>query len=185
MLVEDILDAHAFSKDIYTIRTECSQFIQESFGLPVYRSLPSAYSSFHRVKVRQHKRSDNVSEAFNAAFRNEFYNIVPRGIFTQSVMMEHAEQTEPFYIFPINGYKYIYSKGVQNSNINFRDVMETLAHNTNDAFDITTDLIKYTYSKTRLVEGITTDSEIIFYGVPYFYAVRVDAVDSYTKLINR
>lgn len=186
MLVEDIIDVPPYTKDIYTIKTECSRFLQESSGLPVFRVLPSTYSAIQRVKVRQQRRSDTVSEAFNAAFSDKFHNIVPRGIFTQSAPPETiSEGTELFYVFPINGYKYIYSKGVQNSNLNFRDVMETLAHNVKDAFDITTDLIKYTYTQRNLTEGITSRSEIIFYGIPYFYAVKVSAFDSYTRLINR
>jgi len=187
MLVDDILGTitPTNSGAIYTIKNECSQFLNESAGLPVFRALPRAYDDFQRVKVRHQKRYDSVSEAFNTAFQNETHNIVPRGIFTQSVMMKRSAETEPFYVFPIDGYKFIYSKGVQNSNINFRQVFETLNRNVDDAFDITTDLIKYTYTKKNLVEGITSDSEIIFYGIPHFYAVRVSAIDSYNKLINR
>lgn len=187
MLVTDILNIqYAVScKDVYTIRTECSQFLRESSGLPVYRALPVSYNTFHKVKVRFHKRSDSVTEAFNKAFDDEYHNIVPRGIFAQSTMMERSGDSEPFYIFPKNGYKFAYSKGVKNSNLNFQSVMETLTKNTTDAFEITTDLIKYTYTRNNLVEGIESESEVIFYGVPYFYAVRVSDVGSYENLINR
>lgn len=187
MLVTDILNINyaVSSKDVYTIRTECSQFLRESAGLPVYRALPVNYNTFHKVKVRFHKRSDSVTEAFNKAFSNEVRNFVPRGIFAQSTITECDDQLEPFYIFPINGYKYAYSKGVKNSNIDFGSVMETLTKNTSDAFDITTDLIKYTYTRNNLIEGIESGSEVIFYGVPYLYAVRVSDAGLYENLINR
>jgi hypothetical protein len=187
MLVADLLNVnYAVScRDVYTIRTECSQFLQESDGLPVYRALPVTYNTFHKVKVRFHKRSDSVAEAFNKAFGDEYYNIVPRGIFAQSTMVESSCEYEPFYVFPKNGYKYAYSKGVKNSNLNFQSVMETLAKNSADAFDITTDLIKYTYTRNNLTEGIESKSEVIFYGIPYFYAVRVSDVGAYENLINR
>lgn len=187
MLVADILNIQyaVSSRDVYTIRTECSQFLQESSGLPVYRALPTNYNTFHKVKVRFHKRSDSVTEAFNKAFDDEYHNIVPRGIFTQSSITEETEGYEPFYVFPKNGYKYAYSKGVKNSNLNFRSVMETLTANTADAFDITADLIKYTYTRSNLTEGIESGSEAIFYGIPYFYAVRVSDVGMYENLINR
>lgn len=185
MLVDDLFDASRINhKDIYTIRTECSHFIQESNGLPVYRALPRAYDDFRRVKVRYHNRQDTVSQVFNSAFDQEFHNIIPRGIFAQSAMMEAEDESEPFYIFPINGYKFIYSKGVQNSNMNFRTVIETLQENVDGAFELTRDLIKYTYSRTGLCEGIKSNSELIFFNVPYFYAVRASATDSYTQLIN-
>ncbi len=183
MLVGEILNGSG--RYYSTINEECSQFIHESAGFPVYRALPQSYNSFHKVKVRTHRRSDDVSEAFNSAFKNEFHNIVPRSIFTQPSITESYSNTEPFYVFPINGYKFIYSKGVQNSNENFRSVLNTLKENVNGAFEMTADLIKYSYVKNNLVEGITSDSEIIFYGIPYFYAVRVADVPSYTKLINR
>ena len=186
MLVADLLNIHraVSNEDVYTIRTECSQFLQESRGLPVYRALPYEYDTFHKVKVRFHKRSDSITEAFNKAFKDEIHNIVPRGIFAQSTMMNPSPNTEPFYVFPKNGYRYAYSKGVKNSNLDFRWMMETLMKNTNEAIEITTDLIKNTYTRTNLTEGIMSESEVIFYGIPYFYAVRVADVGSYNTLIN-
>lgn len=187
MLVEHILDVKKVlpPKDVYTIKTECSQFLQESQGLPVFRALPTAYDTFQRVKARQKHLNDNVSQAFNTAFSDRFHNIVARGVFTQSVIMERDGGLEPFYIFPIDGYKFAYSKGVQNANVNFKSVFETLSSTTEDAFSITSDLIKYTYTTKRLKEGIESDSEIIFYNIPYFYAVRVSDVGRYSTLINR
>jgi hypothetical protein len=187
MLVDDLLNNSApiDSRSWFTIKTECSQFLNESGGLPVFRVLPKSYDTFQRVKVRHHNRSDIVTRAFNTAFQNQAHNIIPRGIFTQSVITESTATHEPFYVFPINGYKFFYSKGVQNSNLNFRDVISTLQENIDGAFEITTDLIKYTYTQKNLIEGITSDSEIMFYGIPYFYAVRAGDVDNYTRLINR
>jgi hypothetical protein len=183
MRIDDLLNTSTglSSGDIYTIKSKCSQFIQESKGLPVYRALPSSYSSFQKVKVRHHSRHDDVSEAFNGAFNN----IVSRSIYTQSSYISESKGLDPFYVFPTNGYRFVYSKGVQNSTLNFREIMETLHGNVNDAVEITTDLIKYTYSKVNLVEGITSNSEIIFYGIPQFYAVRVSAIDNYNVFINR
>ena len=57
MLIEDLLgnhrtdQAHAFR----SIRTSCSQFIDESAGLPLFRQLPTSYADVHRVKVRAKK----------------------------------------------------------------------------------------------------------------------------------
>ncbi len=185
MLVADILGSSSVNEAIYTIKSECSQFLRESNGLPVYRALPKGYNSFHKVKVRHHKRSDSVSEAFNSAFSGQATNLVPRGVFAQSILMETTNDTDPFYIFPINGYRYFYSKGVQNSNLNFRDVMETLQDNISGAFDITRDLIKYTYTNKNLTAGILSESEVIFFNIPYFYAARVADFGNYSRLINR
>ena len=63
--------------------------------------------------------------------------------------------------------------------------METLQDNISGAFDITRDLIKYTYTNKNLVEGIHSGSEVIFFNIPYFYAVRVADFGNYNRLINR
>ena len=183
MRVDDLLNISTgiSGGDLYTLKSKCSQFLEESNGLPVYRALPTTYEAFQKVKVRHHNRQDEVSEAFNGAFSN----IIPRGIFTQSAYINELAGMEPFYVFPTNGYRYVYSKGVQSSSNNYREVMETLHKNVSDAVDITIDLIKYTYTKTKLVEGIISNSEIIFYGIPQYYAVKVSAINNYNIFINR
>lgn len=185
MLVGDLFDVYGIKhKDVHTIRTECSQFIQESVGLPVYRALPRSYSDFQRVKVRYQRHSTPVSEIFNAAFDDQYHQIVPRGVFTQSAIMEETDDLEPFYVFPINGYRYVYSKGVQNSQMNFQDVISTLSENVDGGLELTRDLIKYTYTQHNLQEGIVSESEIIFFNIPCFYAVRANAIVRYSRLIN-
>lgn len=184
MLVEHLFNSR--QDDQYDIlRTECSQFISETDALPVYRSLSSSYADLQRVKVRHHKKPSQLTTAFNKAFVNETHNIIPRGVFTQSVLTESNLAHEPFYVFPINGYNFLYSKGVQNSNVDLNHAMSVLAENAIDAVEVASDLIRYTYTNKNLVEGINAGSEIIFYNIPYFYAVRVSAVSDYHSLINK
>lgn len=182
MRVNDLLNISTgiSGGDLYTIKSKCSQFIKESRGYPIYRSLPISYNTFQKVKVRHHNKQDGVTEAFNGAFNN----IIPRSVFAGSTAVAESAGMEPFYIFPVDGYRYVYSKGIQNSSLNFKEVMETLNKNVSSAVDITSDLIKYTYTKTNLVEGITSNSEIIFYGIPQFYAVRTSVINNYNSLIN-
>ena len=185
MLVGDLFDTQSIRQgDIHVLKTHCSRFIQESVGLPVFRALPSDGNDFRRVKVRYHKRSDSVSELFNTALESVARNIVPRGIFTQPTVMEHQEGYEPFYVFPVNGYRFLYSKGVQNSNMNFRTMMTELEEKVDGAHELTRDLIKYTYVTENLEEGIHSGSEIIFFNIPSYYAVKCSAVKSYSSLIN-
>ncbi len=185
MLVGDLFDTASIKQgDIHVLKTHCSRFMQESAGLPVFRALPTSYNDFHRVKVRYHKRSDSVSELFNTALESVAHNLVPRGIFTQPTIMERQDGYEPFYVFPVNGYKFLYSKGVQNSNLNFRTMIAELEEKVDGAHELTRDLIKYTYITENLEEGIHSGSEIIFFNIPSYYAVRCSAVKSYTSLIN-
>lgn len=185
MLVGDLFDVQYIKqKDIHVLKTHCSRFMQESAGLPVFRALPSAGEDFRRVKVRYHKRSDSISELFNAALESVAPNLMPRGIFTQPSVMELEEGYDPFYVFPVNGYRFLYSKGVQNSNINFRTMVAELEEKVDGAHELTRDLIKYTYVTENLEEGIRSDSEIIFFNIPCYYAIRCSAVKSYSSLIN-
>ena len=52
-----------------TIKTECSEFIKDSGGIPMYKMLPSNRDSFIKVKAR-HKKHKNIplASAFNNAF---------------------------------------------------------------------------------------------------------------------
>ncbi len=186
MLIEDLLGKASSlgTREIQKIRTECSQFLQQSGQLPVYKPLPTTYNDFHKVKVRFHKKQTAVVEAFNKAF-TDYYNMRQRAIFAYGQCPSLSEGTEPFYVFPINGFKFLYSKEVKNSSADYQHVIDTLFEQFEDntrAIEIVRDLLKYTYLRENLYEGIMSDSEIIFYGVPFYYAVRESAFP-YGKLL--
>lgn len=186
MLVDDLIH-HISSPDIQRIQRECSQFIHESNGMPLYKNLPSTYNDVHKVKARFNKRTDNISNCFNKAFESNVFNLRQRAIFAYSIPPVTAENTELFYVIPKNDYKFLYSHEVTNSNSDYKQVIDTLLETFNDtdkAIDIVTDLLKYTYSTKNLYEGIAANAEIIFYGIPYYYAVRVDSNISYKQIIK-
>jgi hypothetical protein len=189
MIIEDLIGSSAGLgvREVQTIKAECSQFLKESAGLPLLRSLPQTYYNFHKVKVRLQKRRDSVTDVFERAFGSTFVNLRQRAIFTYPRTPELTENTEPFYVFPINGYKFLYSKEVTNSSSDYKRVVDTLFQQFEDqqqASDIVTELLKYTYSSTSLHEGIVSDSEIILYGIPFYYAVRASACQGYGPLLN-
>lgn len=190
MRVQELLgqETEFDTKELGTIKSACEQFLKESALLPLYKLLPRTYNDFHRVKVRQQKRNDNITEAFNNAFGTQFSNIRQRAIFASPMISEATEEHEPFYVFPINGYRFLYSKEVYNSSANYQQVIETLFQqfeDSNKTLEVVTDILKYTYVRENLAEGISADAEIIFYGIPYFYALRVSAVPPYGKLFTK
>lgn len=189
MIIEDLIGSSVGIgvKEVQTIKADCSQFLKESAGLPLLKALPTAYFNFHKVKVRLQKRKDSVNEVFERAFGSTFVNLRQRAIFTYPAAPAITETTEPFYVFPVNGYKYLYSKEVTNSSNDYKRVVDTLFEQFEDqqqASDIVTDLLKYTYSATSLHEGIVSNSEIILYGIPFYYAVRASACQGYTSLLS-
>jgi hypothetical protein len=189
MLVQELLGetVEFGSRELTTLRTTCSHFLRESAGLPLYKLLPKTYGDFHRVKVRQKRVDDKVSEAFNRAFGSQFHNLRQRAVFASGQQPHLTETTEPFYVFPVDGYKFLYSREVQNSSSDYKQVIDSLFeqfHDDDKTIEIVTDVLKYTYVRENLAEGIMSDSEIIFYGIPCYYAVRVAAVPPYGKLLK-
>ncbi len=188
MFVEDLIHQNNLisNQDINTIRSKCSQFIIESRGRPVYKALPTFYSTIHKVKARFKKRSDDISGYFNRAFESKTSNLRQRAIFTYANPPTLTEGTELFYVFPTNSYKFLYSLEVVNSNDNYKQMIDTIYEsfgNTNEVANMVTDLLKYTYSTQNLYEGIMADVELIFYGIPYYYAIKVSEID-YNQIIN-
>lgn len=187
MLVRDILEHNTFHTTVrQTLSADCSTFLRESNGRPLYRSLPTSYGDFHRVKVRLQKRRDGVSDVFERAFGHDFTNLRQRAVFASPSRPLMTEQMEPFYIFPIDGYKFLYSKEVTNSSSDYRNVIDKLVTelgNLNEATDIVTDLLKYTYATTNLHEGMSVGAEVILYSIPYYYALRANATD-YDEIVS-
>lgn len=189
MIIEDLIgpSVGVSIREVQLIKTECSQFLQESAGMPLFKLLPSTHYNFNKVKVRLQKRKDSVSDVFERAFGSTFVNLRQRAIFTYPSPPPQKENTEPFYVFPINGYKYLYSKEVTNSSNDYERVVDTLFEQFEDqqqASEIVTDLLKYTYLSTSLYEGMASDSEIILYGIPFYYAVRASSCRGYESLLN-
>lgn len=171
------------------IKQQCTQFFEESAGLPMVKSLPQIYEDFQKVKVRKRKRTNTFSSMFNGAFKNEINNLRERSIFANGLAaLEHniMESAEPFYIFPIDGYKFLYSKEVEDSNKNYKQVFESILDQLGEQSgkDVVTDLLRFTYISENLAAGIESGAEIILYGVPYYYAVRESCIDNYDELLT-
>lgn len=187
MLIEDVFGkTRAVGiRETQVIQQQCSQYLEEAAGLPLLKNLPVSYANFQKVKVRLQKHKDPVNEVFDKAFGKEFLNLRQRAIFANGTTPVIKEGFEHFYVFPINGYKFLYSKSVSNSSSDYRSVIDTLIESFEDqsqATEIVTDLLKMSYSAKELTEGIESGSEVIFYGVPFYYAVRKSVVEEYSKL---
>ena len=167
----------------------CSQFIAESGGLPLFRSLTTEGEHARRVKVRQRKFESSVAEAFNAAFIERSRNIYQRAIFATTEPESITESTEPFFVFPLNGYRFMYCTEVHKTNTGFQKAFDTLMEQFGDdseeeAINVLKDLLTYSYIDTNLHEGISRGSEIIIYNTPSYVAVRCSSVGGYLDAIE-
>lgn len=170
------------NKTTLPIVEECSVFLKQSQGQPVLKNLSSNYDNFHKVKLRQRKKKGDFYKTFNEAFDN-IPNLRQRSITVNGELTFVAEkgQTEPFFIFPIDGYKFMYSLEVTNSKQNYKETFKKIE--TFQGTEIVEDLLKYTYISKNLIEGIKHGSEIIIYSIPYCYAIRANT--EYNTLLEQ
>ena len=165
-----------------TLAYECSEFLMESGGKPLLKNLPKFRDGFIKVKVRHQRNSDPFIENFNTALAGEQSRLLQRSVLAHgesSFVPSKDPNLEPFYIFPIDGFKYMYNPSAASA-MEYKDTFDKLISNIGDsAPEIFQKLLKYDYVFDKLSEGIAGGSEIIFYGIPYYFALRKSIIDDY------
>lgn len=190
MRVDDLIRSNDTYEELQILHNRCPQFLEEADDQPLMKNLPVKYGDFHKVKVRKRKhQDDDFVETFNEAFEDELRDLRERAVFANGpISFDPAEndELEPFYIFPIDGYRFMYSKEVENSSQDYKTVFDSIFEEfgADKGNEVITDLLKFTYTATNLKEGIESGSEVILYNIPYFYAIRASTVDDYTQLLT-
>lgn len=169
---------------IPTISRECSQFLKESNGQCLIKKLPKEYQGFARVKVRISKGRTGLIENFNRAFKEETHELHQRSIFayTNMQMVEESidsPKLEPFYVFPIDGYKIMFNPAVQNLHTDYEDYDQLHIDG-----ELVADQLKLSYYTGTLLEATKSNCEVIIYGIPYYYALRASLIDNYNTFFN-
>jgi hypothetical protein len=170
-----------------SLERECSEFLEISQGIPLLKSLPKARDGFLKVKVRQKKRTDYFANAFNDAFADTKPRLLQRSVFAHgeaSFVPLVDPNTEPFYVFPINGFRYMYNQHTT-SNLAYQDTLQKIesAIQKDSALQLFRDILKTDYVFDNLPFGISTGCEIIIYDIPYYYAVRKSLIDDYSEFL--
>jgi hypothetical protein len=170
-----------------TIRQECAQFLRESNNLPLLKNLSRDNEGFKKVKARRRNAHEIFVEAFNASFSTH-KNLFQRAVVANgeaSFTPSADSKLEPFYIFPIDGYRFLYNPVVNNSIKQYNEDIEKMLHTVSDksvAIDMFSAVIKNSYISKDLPNGIRIGAEIIIYDIPYFYAIRKSLIDDYSEL---
>lgn len=190
MLINDLLYAADYS-EFEPIGENCRQFIKESGGFPMVKLLPKTYQDFQKVKIRKRKSVASFANSFNEVFEHEMHQLRERSLYANGETYFHNnvnrdKTVEPFYVFPIDGYDFIYSKEVTDSTKNYSTVFNEIFNQLGEssAEKVFADLIKFTYTSQSLQEGLESGAEIIIYGIPYYYAIRESAVNDYNNLLT-
>ena len=166
---------------IPTILEECSWFLTESDGKPLLKSLPRNSDGYRRVKVRKKKKKENFDEVFNNSFFMDYNDLRSRALFVNGTQIEDDDH-ELFYVFPIDGYNFIYNETVFNSTGAYRNLFDTLIETAGDTngMDIFKEMLNISYSYSDLPKAIDSGCEIIIYDISHYYAIRKTIVDNYT-----
>lgn len=166
-----------------TLVTECSQFLDSTKTVFLEKQLPIHGEGFRKVKVRKKNKHDFFVDVFNKSF-SEHKNIFHRSIFANSQNpFVDPSLYEAFYIFPIDGYKFIYNPTVKNAALEYQQNIQNLMRRVSkdSAIDIFATVIKQSYLSENLSEGIKLGAEIIIYNIPYYYAIRKNIIDDYNN----
>lgn len=183
MRITDVL--HTGPTNLDVLLHECTQFIEEAQGNMLFRALPKTYNDVHKVKVRK-KKSGSVDQLFNEAFDEQYPQLRQRAIFTYGELTHIEEGTQPFFVFPIDGYKFMYNPKVTDSKAEHQRVFDSISENINpdQGLELVADMLKFTYEHEHLAEGIKCGAEIVLYNTPCYYAVRAtsDSVEMLTVM---
>lgn len=157
------------SGQLFPIRNNCSEFLRESKGYPVYKQLYGQYGVCSKVKVRH--RSDPILEQF-------FSHTIDSKTVVETLSYP-KESGLNYWIFPINGYRYVYNTNT----VDYKTTINTIIEMTADV-DVVHDLISDLYVQANLVEGLQTNTEILWYKISHFYAVDCSMFEDYNELLN-
>ena len=190
MLINDVLHFTDYS-GFEPIGESCHQFFSEAGGFPMVKLLPRTYQDFQKVKIRKRKHVSSFANSFNEAFNHEMHQLRERSLFANGeIYLENKaivdNTLEPFYVFPIDGYDYIYNKEVTNSSKNYSEVFNEIFNQLGEssADKVFAELMKFSYTSENLQEGLETGAEIIVYGIPYYYSIRRSAINDYNNLLT-
>ena len=172
---------------IPTITNECSQFLNQSHGLPLLKNLSVGNVGIRKVKLRKKKKGNDITHAFNETF-SDHSELMQRAMFAHgmnSFSPSYENGLEPFYVFPIDGYKFMYAENVDNTTESYKDTLNKLVETYGDnGIKTFKEILKYQYNNDNLYDGMSSNAEIILYGIPYYYAIRCSLIENYADFLS-
>ena len=161
-----------------------------SHGQPLVKPLPIDGPDTRKVKVRKKKNISEVATIFNEVFSDPS-DLYQRCILThgRKIMEEWPPDAkhDMFFIFPVNGFKFMYSPSVRYMEYDYGERLETLQEATSDGegHKLLLDVMQFEYVQDQnLLHAIQSGDEIIVYGISHFYAIRESSVENYSTLFS-
>jgi len=172
-----------------TLEKECSEFLKASNGYPLLKNLPLNNDGFRKVKVRKKKNiNSDIVKIFNETFNDHTDLIMQRSIFAHGpsgFKPSDNPNFAPFYIFPTDGFKFLYAQDVAETTETYKDTLSVLIdHYGKDGIQTFKDVLKYQYTFDDLEKGLRTKTEMIIYDIPYYYAINYFLIEDYANFIS-
>lgn len=165
------------------IKKDCSDFLLKSYDNPLIKNLPNSYEDFKKVKIRIKKRQDIISELFNNSFNHSF--LKEKSLFVNGFSKTNiSDNTEPFYIFPINGFNFMFNPKINSIKEYYESLIKLnsiLPNNVSN--NVLIELFKLTYIKDDFKNAILSEAEIIIYNIPFYYCVKTKIFKDYKTLL--
>ncbi len=168
-----------------SILKECNQFLTESNKRPLLRALSKVGDGFRKVKVRKkHKYTNPLEQYFDDAFLPQYREIRLRSMIVQTIITpDLSNDRELFYVFPIDGYKILYNRQVNNY-INYAASLRPVIENVDSPESLLIHLFENTYESRDLTQAIDSGAELLIYNIPYYYAVRTSLYENYNDVLT-
>lgn len=153
---------------------ECSDYIKESDGNLLYKCLPQRETPVSKVKIRKRNYNNQIEELFDIAFQEE--NSARQRSLTAHTREVDCDNGIGYYVFPINGYDYLFNRQIFNLRKEYSDILEHISGESVSVFqlELLRDLLKNNYQDSNLIVAFEHACEIMFYNIPYYYAVEME-----------
>lgn len=155
-----------------SIELECSNYIKDY--IPIYKLLPPG-EIFRKIKVRNKSNhlfdiEQRIDEAFSCKYKNLSLRSVIGATDRNSIIPD--PELRLFNIYPVNGYKILYNP----IGASYVDIIEPL-DSVSDNIDSSNELFHLTFIEGSLSDAKQVSSDVIIYGIKYFYAIESTLVD--------
>jgi hypothetical protein len=162
-----------------TIKNECSDFISASHS-PLFKLVNISAAPVSKIKIRSSKKTV-FGEFLNESLSQYSNALYGRTVFCSGTVPEEPPTLESAIIFIPNNFRYFHGTVNHKIRENF-DALILQSYTLGiDIYDVLSDAYAQQFTLSECVDHCT---EIGFYGIPYYYAVRLRYFHEYEKVIS-
>lgn len=165
-----------------TIKNECSEYLINSNNIPLYKKLPSIGEGFRKIKVRKRNKYEiDIEKYFDIAFNDLHKDLRLRSVVSSTIKSKMINDGEEwFFIFPTNGYTIITNNNLDDY-YDYIKLLQSKLDGMNQQESLLIDLFKSSFETTKTTMNTT---DVVIYGIKYYYAIRCSLIDDYANFVT-